>query len=603
VVLDATLVPATAFSGLLGALEGGEGMGPTVTDPLPQFSDGKASVHVMSVAPVLKRGQLQTLFMCTSVDTLPVDIGVQIFDLNGVLLNDVTAGVGEILGVAPGETVTIGTSTTATFVESAVIPVQDKLQGLGRVIASSDQVRCMATVVDDLVIPPVTLATLGRVVQPAAGGQPANVPLPIFADGNQATHSATFPGVIKRLDAETDIFCTSIATGAIDIGVEIFKPDGSLANTISTGNGAILGITPGSTVTFGTTGTAAIFENTVIVLTAINQGMARVVSNSDQLLCSGMVLDAGGAPPGAMSSLVGFGAGAAVCGDGILQPGEQCDGASDAACPGQCGGGGPCLCPGVCGDGFVQAGEQCDDAGTVSGDCCSATCQFEALGSSCSDGDSCNGLEACDGAGVCVVGTPINCDDGDPCTQDSCEPATGNCSNDTRPATTCVTGSVAGLQIKDQLTKPKDQLKWKLAKGASFGQGALGDPSSTTTYTVCVYDTSATVPSLATSMTVAPGANWQSKSPKGWQFKDKLGASDGVQKIKLKTGNLGKTKVQVIAKGGNLPTPTPFSSTAFFAQDPTVTIQMFNSDTSTCWSSEFPTALKNTVSQFKAKVK
>jgi hypothetical protein len=31
------------------------------------------------------------------------------------------------------------------------------------------------------------------------------------------------------------------------------------------------------------------------------------------------------------------------CGDGYLDPGEDCDGAEDAACPGQCLGG--CVCP------------------------------------------------------------------------------------------------------------------------------------------------------------------------------------------------------------------------------------------------------------------
>jgi parallel beta-helix repeat protein len=43
---------------------------------------------------------------------------------------------------------------------------------------------------------------------------------------------------------------------------------------------------------------------------------------------------------------------------------------------------------------------------------------------SCSDGNICNGIETCQ-AGVCTAGTPLNCDDGDPCTVDSCEPTSG----------------------------------------------------------------------------------------------------------------------------------------------------------------------------------
>jgi cysteine-rich repeat protein len=42
-----------------------------------------------------------------------------------------------------------------------------------------------------------------------------------------------------------------------------------------------------------------------------------------------------------------------------------------------------------------------------------------------SNGDVCDGPEACDGAGVCRSGMPIDTDDGNPCTTDSCNPMTG----------------------------------------------------------------------------------------------------------------------------------------------------------------------------------
>lgn len=47
------------------------------------------------------------------------------------------------------------------------------------------------------------------------------------------------------------------------------------------------------------------------------------------------------------------------------------------------------------------------------------------LGASCTDGDACNGEETCDGAGVCLSGTPIDLDDGNPCTRGTCSPETG----------------------------------------------------------------------------------------------------------------------------------------------------------------------------------
>src|SRR5690606_35266336 len=48
-----------------------------------------------------------------------------------------------------------------------------------------------------------------------------------------------------------------------------------------------------------------------------------------------------------------------------------------------------------------------------------------APGALCSDGNSCNGIEACDGAGTCQAGTPLEVDDQNPCTVDTCDPETG----------------------------------------------------------------------------------------------------------------------------------------------------------------------------------
>ena len=66
-------------------------------------------------------------------------------------------------------------------------------------------------------------------------------------------------------------------------------------------------------------------------------------------------------------------------------------------------------------------------------------------GTSCGDGNICNGEETCSG-GACVVGAPLVCDDGDPCTQNLCDPTIGcrfptvegvvavSCALDRRPA-------------------------------------------------------------------------------------------------------------------------------------------------------------------------
>ena len=47
-------------------------------------------------------------------------------------------------------------------------------------------------------------------------------------------------------------------------------------------------------------------------------------------------------------------------------------------------------------------------------------------GIACSDGDPCSVGDTC-GAGSCVAGPPVDCDDGNSCSEDLCDPATGGC--------------------------------------------------------------------------------------------------------------------------------------------------------------------------------
>jgi cysteine-rich repeat protein len=84
-------------------------------------------------------------------------------------------------------------------------------------------------------------------------------------------------------------------------------------------------------------------------------------------------------------------------------------------------------CVSVCGNGRVETGEQCDDGNTVSGDCCSSTCQFDAAGAPCNDGLFCTVGETCNGSGACGGGTPRDCSDAFSCTTDSCSEATDAC--------------------------------------------------------------------------------------------------------------------------------------------------------------------------------
>src|SRR5512140_1794550 len=75
------------------------------------------------------------------------------------------------------------------------------------------------------------------------------------------------------------------------------------------------------------------------------------------------------------------------------------------------------------------ASADCDDVNPCTVDRCeSGACTHAPApeGTSCADSDACNGEETCDAAGQCAAGTPVAIDDGNACTADSCDPATGN---------------------------------------------------------------------------------------------------------------------------------------------------------------------------------
>ena len=61
-------------------------------------------------------------------------------------------------------------------------------------------------------------------------------------------------------------------------------------------------------------------------------------------------------------------------------------------------------------------------------------------GTTCTDGDACTGVDDCAGS-TCMSGTPVNCNDGDPCTTDACDSSTGACSHPfAAPGTACDDG-------------------------------------------------------------------------------------------------------------------------------------------------------------------
>ncbi len=116
------------------------------------------------------------------------------------------------------------------------------------------------------------------------------------------------------------------------------------------------------------------------------------------------------------------------CGNGVVDPGERCD---DGNTTNGDGCDNNCTVTG-CGNGIVTAGEECDDGNTVSGDGCSSTCKIEVVSgctsdADCSDGIFCNGAETCV-SGACIAGNPVDCSPLDSqCTKGACNEDAKSC--------------------------------------------------------------------------------------------------------------------------------------------------------------------------------
>ena len=69
----------------------------------------------------------------------------------------------------------------------------------------------------------------------------------------------------------------------------------------------------------------------------------------------------------------------------------------------------------------------CDDNNACSDDSCNPKvgCHHDTIAGKCEDATVCNGIETCDPKTGCVAGKPLNCDDANVCTNDSCDKTKG----------------------------------------------------------------------------------------------------------------------------------------------------------------------------------
>jgi hypothetical protein len=280
-------------------------------------------------------------------------------------------------------------------------------------------------------------------------------------------------------------------------------------------------------------------------------------------------------------------------------------------CMTPCAGGAatPCNFNGMCNQGTEGDGTCTCDPGFF-GSACEGECSCSAYGT-CNDGAS------GDGSCACLIGyVGVFCEECGPgftgypiCVPDTTSSTTTTSTIEeptttTLPAVSCAPAPMPGcLQTaigRVKILTAKQFLVWKGLKSQGFEQPATNDPATNAHYSLCVYDTVDAIPSLAFDIIVAPGDLWASRDPKGWKYKDKAGSSGGATLVLIKTGADDNAKVMLKAKGGALDLPDAATPEKFFSLDSTVTVQLANSQTGTCWTTAFTTARKNNPTTFIA---
>jgi cysteine-rich repeat protein len=285
-----------------------------------------------------------------------------------------------------------------------------------------------------------------------------------------------------------------------------------------------------------------------------------------------------------------------VCGDGTVSSPEQCDdgaanGTASSCCTAGCtfdGTGAPCtggVCDGAgtcvptgssnCGNGVVEPGEQCDDGpgNGQPGDCCTAMCLFQAEGTACTeDGDLCT-LDACDGAGTCVHAVA--------------------------PATTCMTPQSRGGSLRMRvMSGGDDELQFRWGKGPAVALGAFGDPSTSDLFRLCVYEETAPdtyALAFGASPSIVGGGAWTG-SASGWRFKSATGGPEGVASMTLKAATAPLAAKILVRARGNVLFPTGLPSPAVQG-----VLAQVRSSLGTCWGATFSAPILITTTEFKAK--
>ena len=214
---------------------------------------------------------------------------------------------------------------------------------------------------------------------------------------------------------------------------------------------------------------------------------------------------------------------AGTCGNGIVEPSEQCDDGNTVS-----GDGCSATCRlEACGNGVVDFGETCDDGNTVSGDGCSSTCQREPR---CGDG---------------ILDPGEKCDDGNTVSGDGCS---SSCKREACKVTRAGQTTWTRAQMTVQRGGPgRERLSFHADFTIPVAVDTI-DPTATGV-TLLVQDPS---DDDMLQITLPPGPHWLSRRGR-WIYKDPAGTVAGIRKLEIADhtrGGVPEVDVKATGRGG-----------------------------------------------------
>ena len=148
----------------------------------------------------------------------------------------------------------------------------------------------------------------------------------------------------------------------------------------------------------------------------------------------------------------------------------------------------------------------------------------------------------------------------------------------------------ASLTLRDAI---HDQIQWKWGDGPAITPADVGNPASTSTYELCIFDQTSGTNTLVYDAHVPPGSSWSPYSS-GYRYRDKAGSAGGLGNITLKEGAAGRASITIKGKGIDLPLPAlPLD------QSPSVRVQLVNENA--CWEARYGTSQTNQSGLFRAR--